>query len=108
MSDAKLAAVKVRVFFGDIDNPEILEVQTLNPDVMNWERTSRKNKWGGIDGNEITFTTFLAWSALRRNGMIPNDMTWEAWNPRVLSVESMRDDEADEPGTPTEPGHVPG
>jgi hypothetical protein len=104
MADIKLAAVKVRVFWGDINSPEVLEVQTLNPDVMRWEETARKHKWGGITGNEITFTTFIAWAALKRTGMIGPDMTWEKWIPGVLSVESVSDDESDAAGSPTLPG----
>lgn len=74
------------------------DVQTLNPDLVRYDLTRAKHGWP--DGTKAPFLwlTFIAWAALRREGGIPNDMTWEAFNgEHCVAVTNVTDeDEADD------------
>ena len=84
-----------------------IELQTINPDLVNWDRTRYRHKWPPTDEAPMLWVTFIAWSAARRTGAIPPDHTYESWESEVLAAEVVTDEE-DETGTPTTPGPVPG
>ena len=77
MGDAKLSNPRVHVIM--VDGSE-WDVQTLNMDLMRWERTAAKHKWPEFRGVPIWWTTFLAWSASQREGLIPSTVTWEVFS----------------------------
>jgi hypothetical protein len=103
MADIKLVAPRVRVIR---EGSDVVEIQTDNRDLLAWENTALKHKWGSFQDRPFKWLTFLSWSALRRTGDL-NGLTYEAWEAQVLSAENV-EDEDDDAGTPTEPGPEPG
>jgi hypothetical protein len=83
---------------------EPYEVQAYNPDLLAFEDTAAKHRWKGPGDAPFRWLTFLAWSASRRTGAIPRDLTWESFASSTLLVESVGEDRA----LPTPPGPGPG
>lgn len=112
MADFKLTSPRLRVVRGSLEAPEILEVQTLNPDLIAWDMTRGKHRWPELKDAPFKWLTFIAWHACRREGSIPADLTYEAWEASTLAVENLTDDdeEGDNGGVtdPTLPGLAPG
>lgn len=109
MADYRITAPRVRVLRGSIDAPEVLELQTLNPDLIAWDMTRAKHRWPTIDDAPIKWATFVAWHAARREGRIPADLTYEAWEATTLDVAPITDgDEGDGSVDPTPADPVPG
>lgn len=90
------------------DGYDDLEVQTVNPDLVLWDRTRFKHKWPTVTDAPILWTTFITWAAARRTGAIPPDYTYEKWEAETLEVRILDMDEDDETGSPTLPGPEPG
>ena len=65
-----------------MDDGQVLTVQVYNPDYLRWDRTSAKHGWPTMDKAPHTWLTFVAWSALRREGQIGDDVTWEDFSER--------------------------
>lgn len=108
----RLATPRLSIILNE-DDVEALEVQTINADMVLAERTARKHKWGSMSDSPITTLTFLAWAALRRRNLIPQDVTFETFEKTTASIADADDgaddvDEEDTPGTPTQPDHVSG
>jgi hypothetical protein len=113
----RLAAPKLRVITVDGNT---LDVQSANPDLIRYERTAARHKWPPMTEQPVTWLTFLAWAALRREGQLPPDVTWERFADDVcLHVERAEDDDSDLDdddrtdgeamfGDPTRPGPGPG
>ncbi len=106
MGSVKLSTPLLRVVLHEDDDTEVT-VQTVNADLLLFERTAKRHKWGSIGDNPITFQTFIAWSALRRRKVIDDGVTFEAFSQTCGSIEVV-DDEDDpdaeaHPGTPTRP-----
>lgn len=76
------------------------EAQTLNPDLLRYERTAVKYKWPGPSVSPVTWLTFMAWSAGQREGHLPASVTWEQFS-RELCAEVTNPDKGD--GTPVDP-----
>jgi hypothetical protein len=105
MANVRLVAPRVRVIRASENGSEPLEIQTDNRDLLAWESTSRRHKWGSFSDFPFKWLTFLSWSAARRAGEIDASLTYEAWEADVLSVMDTRAD--DELGTPTDAGPGP-
>jgi hypothetical protein len=105
----RLSTPRLRVSLADGGE---LDVQTCNPDLIRYERTAAKHRWPGMSDQPVTWMTFLAWSALRREAQISPEVTWERFSDEVcLAVETIADDddeEAGQAGDPTPPGPDPG
>lgn len=95
-----------------LDDGTALEVQTTNPDLIAYERTARKHKWAAPGDAPLTWLTFLAWHALRREHLIPTELGWDSFaDERCLGVSNLTDDDDvddDDAGRPTPPGPGPG
>ena len=92
-----------------VDDEEALPVQTLNVDLMLAEQTGRKHGWGSLADSPITYQTFLAWAALRREHRIPDDLTYDTFAKTAAAITSLDADEGEATnGTPTPPGPGPG
>jgi hypothetical protein len=75
-----------------------LDIQTTNVDLVLWDRTRLKHKWPKFEDVPFLWLTFIAWAAARRSGAIGQDVTYEAWERDVLSVDSSdADDDSDAP-----------
>jgi hypothetical protein len=85
----------------------VLEVQTGNPDLVKWDETARRHKWGDFQEQQFKWLTFIAWAAARRQGLIPLDYGWETWVNEVLEITDANEqgeaEARDDLGTPTGP-----
>ena len=72
-----LALPKVEVV---LDDGRTETVQVLNADLLRWDRTAAKHGWPHFETAKAWHSTFLAWSALRRTGTIPESWTWEEFS----------------------------
>lgn len=84
-------------------DPEPVRLQTLNPDLVLWDRTRVKHKWPKFDEAPFLWLTFLTWAAARRTGLIDPSVTYEAWEADVTQVDTVDTDPDDETGRPTLP-----
>lgn len=99
-----------------LDDGTVLDVQTQNPDLIRWEKTQAKHGWPKAQDAPMTWLTFIAWAALRRESAIPAELTWETFSDtRCLGVQNLTADQDDDddqdvdgPGRPTPPGPGPG
>jgi len=70
-----------------------LSVRVLNPDYLRWDRTAAKHGWPSMAKAPHTWLTFVAWSALKREGQIGPEVTWEDFSERLcLQVVNARPD----------------
>lgn len=102
----RLSSPLVRVRLTADDEP--IEIQTGNPDLIRWDETRAKHKWPKYDEAPFLWLTFISWSAARRQNLIGTDVTWEQWKTTTAEVQAVPDDDDDETGSPTPPGHEPG
>lgn len=95
MGDVKLTTPRVRVIR---EGCEELEVQTDNRDLVRFDMTRPRQRpaWPGPEDAPMLWLTFLAWSAARRQSLVPADLTFEAWRDQVLNLVTIDDDEAEE------------
>lgn len=105
MADFKLSSPRLRVYRGQLEAPEVLEVQTVNPDLIAWDMTRAKHHWPKTDEAPFKWLTFIAWHAARRTGAITTEDTYEAWELSTLMVENIDDDEDSGGDGPADPTH---
>jgi hypothetical protein len=67
--------------------------QSLNPDLLRYERAAAKHKWPTPSASPVWWMTFLAWSAGQREGHILKSVTWEEFS-EDLCVEVRNPDAA--------------
>lgn len=101
MGDVHLETPRLRV---KREGHEELELQTINADLVLWDRTRFRHKWPGMQDAPFLWLTFLGWAAARRTGAIVAEHTYEAWEAEVLEVAVQDDDQegAGEVGRPTQ------
>src|SRR4051812_24742756 len=62
-------------------------VQSLNADMLRWERYAIKNHLPvNPGGAPVNWLSYLAWSAGQREGAVPSDVTWAQFSERCASV----------------------
>ena len=93
---SKLSNPRVHVIM--VDGSE-WDAQTLNPDLMAYERTAVKHKWPTPADAPVSWLTFIAWSAGKREGHLPASMLWEQFS----QTECAEVSNADEAGTKVDP-----
>ena len=110
VADYKITSPRLQVLRGSLDAPEVLEVQTLNPDLIAWDMTRSKHRWPEVSQAPFLWLTFISWHACRREGRIESGVTYDEWAASVLNVANLTDDDDEEGGavSPTRPGLVPG
>jgi hypothetical protein len=109
MADYTITSPHLRVLRGSLDAPEVIEVQTLNPDLIAWDMTRARHKWPPVAEAPFKWLTFIAWAACRREGRIASDVTYEEWEASTLNVANLTDDDDDGAAVPpTLPGLAPG
>ena len=94
-----------------MEDGTVHEVRVRNPDYLKWDRTAAKHGWPPMDKAPHTWLTFVAWAALRREGRIGDDITWEAFSERLCLQVANAEEEPSNGVTeadPTLPGLVPG
>lgn len=98
MGDVQLETPRLRIKREGHDD---LEVQTINADLVLWDRTRFRHKWPPMQEAAFLWLTFIGWAAARRTGAINADHAYEAWEAEVLSVEPLDLEGDDEVGRPT-------
>lgn len=68
-----------------MDDGTVHTVQTINPDMLRWERDRKRLKYEDTD--KFTFMTFLAWAASQREKVIP-DINWSDFQNRCHGITS--------------------
>ena len=90
MADVRLETPRVTVL---LEDGQVLTAQVMNPDYLRWDRTAAKHGWPSMAKVPHTWLTFVSWSALRREGKLPQDVTWEDFSERMcLQVQNARDE----------------
>jgi hypothetical protein len=107
MGTVKLSTPRLRVVLHEDDN-DAIDVQTINADLVLAELTGRKHKWGALAESPLTYSTFLAWAALRRRRLIDPAVTFEAFSTTCASIETVDDDDEEADTRPTGPDPVSG
>lgn len=86
------------------------EVQADNRDLLQWDRTRAKHRWPSGQEAPFVWLTFLAWHALRREGLTALSLT--EFEEAALEVGPAEDEEGAEDGAedvdPTQEGAEPG
>lgn len=85
-------ALKVTVTLKDRTDP--VEANILNPDRVRWDMTAQKHKWPSFADAPFLGMTFLAWAALRREGIYTD--TFEMFRDTDALDVRGDDDEAGE------------
>lgn len=73
-----------------MDDGSEFEVQATNWDLLSYERYARAHKWPPADQAPMETATFVAWHALKREGCITDDMSYDLFTTAALSVETRR------------------
>src|SRR5262245_21351922 len=109
MPDVQLSTTRVEVI---LDDGATLTAQVTNADFIRWDRTAAKHGWPTIQAAPFLWLSFVAWSALRREGQLPDSYTWDRFaDGGALQVRNLTTDEGTEDedvADPTPLGVVPG
>lgn len=84
----------------------VYELHTIYADVVHYESTARKHKWGTISDSFVTAQGFISWRALKRTGKV--DQAYEQWIELVDSIDRTDTGDEDDEVVPTPPGPGPG
>lgn len=99
-TDHRLPTPRFRVIMRDGSEHT---VQALNADQLAWDRTAAKHGWPEATKAPMTWATFVAWSACRREGLI-DGMSWDDFSEReALAVQTIQATPGDEPGADPTP-----
>ena len=77
----------------------VLEARVINPDYLRWDRTRAKHGWPQATEAPYVYMTFLAWSALRREGELAETVTWEEFSDRLCEQVELEREGAELNGT---------
>jgi len=78
----------------DLEDGQALEVRTTNRDLIAWEKTkARHREWPTSDDAPIFATTFVVWSAARRDGM--TSLTFDQFAEACIDLNVIGDEPAD-------------
>ena len=87
------------------------DVQTTNAEMNRWEDTAMKHRWPVSPDDpglpKITWYTFLAWAALRREGVIGAETPFERFRFEVCKdAQAAEDDDSEVDDLDREAGQV--
>jgi len=84
VSDFKLPTPLARVRLTD---GRVLEARVTNPDYISWDRVATRKGWPKLADAPFLWQTYLAWSALRREGQL--EASWEDFSERLAEQVEM-------------------
>jgi hypothetical protein len=105
MADYTISSPHLRVLRGSLDAPEVIEIQTLNPDLIAWDMTRAKHRWPEVKDAPFLWLSFISWHACRREGRIPRELTYQEWQDSTLDVAQVEGEP--EPVDPTRVAAAP-
>lgn len=88
----------------ELTDGEKYTAHTIFADAVAYEMTARKHQWPPARESTMLTLSFVTWHALRRQGDIPSNRTYEEYRDALRAV---RPDNGDQAG-PTRPGQVSG
>lgn len=71
-----------------MDDGSQFEVQSTNWDLLSYERYARAHKWPPANEAPMETATFVAWHALRREALVPQELTYDQFTMAALSIET--------------------
>ena len=81
----KMSAPRMAVL---MDDGAIHDIQAVNVDMVMFERDAVKHKWPSGQEAPFHWMTYLAWHALRREGTILKDVTFDDFmNHRCVAID---------------------
>lgn len=90
MSDRpRLSTPRLRVV---MDDGAEFTAQALNVDLLAWDRERARAGWAPAQDAPIVWLNYLAWSALRREGSLPRELSLREFESKALEV-TAQDDE---------------
>lgn len=92
----RLPGRAMRVMHGD---EEVYEVRILNKDRVAWDKTAPKKKWGAATEVPFLASTFLAFCAMKREGLYFD--SFDAFCDWADDVEDITDEEEAQGADPT-------
>jgi hypothetical protein len=101
MSAPKLTSYRFRVFGGDADEPEVIEIHAFGRDVQHTEQEFAAKKWGAATDRPMTSAAMTSFFALKRTGKFSG--TWEEFEEWYLSIEPIETVSAVPTGAGREP-----
>lgn len=103
-SEHRLTIPRIEV---TMDDGSTFEVQALNPDLIRWDRTASRSGWPAASSAPFLWMTFLAWSAAKRERLIPDGLSWEEFgDTRCVNVRNLTDEGVDADGVDPTPLEV--
>jgi hypothetical protein len=94
----RLPGRRTRITFPD--GREVV-VRITNRELVLWDKTAPRHKWGAVDSAPFLAQSFTTWAAARRSEVF--DGTFDVWNGLELWLEDLPEDSTDE-ARPTRPG----
>jgi hypothetical protein len=99
-------ATRMRLVVTYLDGREPVEVTAGQAEMSKWERESFGCAATMADEEApVTFVRYLAWAALKRQGL---KVGWAAWDDQVDEVNPADDGKGEAEVVPTRPGPRPG
>jgi hypothetical protein len=71
-----------------MDDGSEFEVQSTNWDLLSHERYARAHKWPNAHEAPMEAATFTAWHALRREALVPQELTYDQFVTAAVSIET--------------------
>lgn len=100
MSDkVKLPTPVIRVH---MDDGSVLEVQSVNKDLLAFDRQRARRNWPTASDAPQPWLTFIAYTALIREGQLPQ-CPLDEFEDRALAVTIVNDEETGEPAGDVDP-----
>ena len=94
MPDVRLHTPRLEVVLDD-DRTEVVQVR--NSDMVRFDLTAAKHGWPGLQTAPHHWMTFVAWSALRREGRLSEDVKFDAFRDvHCIAIRSLTEDDQTE------------
>lgn len=108
MSEIRTTNAVLRIVW---DGKEIGPITTIAADRLRYEKTARVQGWKPLGEDSAfsnqTWIAFLAWTAAKRLGLLPADLTWEYFETHVEAFAPYEGDDSGDVVDPTPPGPGP-
>lgn len=72
------------------------DVPVTMRDKLRYSETRARRKWPNVEDDPFRFMTFIAWAAAKREGLIDNGMTFDAFADNVADIDIPGEDEAED------------